>query len=562
MNNLQNGNGVWILRIVDTYAFADAGFVNNWTVTFGDDAPTPFVFMSSNLPIIKLNTGGVAIPDEPQINAQMQIIDNGTGNLNYVTDSPNGYSGNITIELRGNFSQILPQKPYKLETVDDSFEELDVPLLGMPAEHDWFLISNYNDKVFMRNALSYDLFTQMGHYATRSRYCEVTLNGSYHGIYLLMETIKRDNDRVDIAKLEPTENTGLDLTGGYILKSDYWNEDDSWTLNYHPLDHPEFDAHLVYDYPKPHDITEPQKEYIQLFINDLETALYSADFADPVIGYNKFLDTDSFIDYFIINELSRNVDGFRKSSYYHKDKDDETAIGKLQAGPVWDFDWAWKNIWGCIQWEVTDGSGWAHHINDCNPDIASNGWYLRLLQDELFANKLRCRWESLRETFLSNSALESYIDERSTFLNDAATRHFERWGNLGTNSGTPELDEDPSTFDGQIEKFKNWINVRLTWLDENIPGTAEGCPMLAVNQNVIETSKITVYPNPASNVVFFKGNERFDLVEIISIEGKMILKNSEITNGINVSGLAPGIYICRFSFEGKNISEVKLSIMY
>ncbi|MGK4568905.1 CotH kinase family protein [Flavobacterium sp. 3HN19-14] len=339
VNNGQSGNGQWKLRIRDTYPDADTGTVNGWSIYFAYDASVPFVFSSSNLPIVIIDTDNVPIPDEPKIDGTMGIIYNGEGQINHITDAPDNFNGNIGIEMRGNYSQGLPQKPYKFETRDATLEELNVSLLGMPEEHDWLLIANYNDKVFMRNALAYSLFSQMGHYATRSQYCEVVLNGIYQGVYLLMENIKRDHNRVDIAKLTATENSGIDVTGGYIIKNDYWDDSNSWLLNYHPIDHPSYDVHLVYDYPKSEDITVQQKNYIKTFVNDLETALYGNNFADPVNGYNKYLDTDSFIDYFIVNELARNNDGFKKSSYFNKDINTPTAISKLKAGPVWDFDW-------------------------------------------------------------------------------------------------------------------------------------------------------------------------------------------------------------------------------
>ena len=163
---------------IDTYAFADSGSVLSWNITFGANAATPFIFTTSNLPIIVINTNGGTIVDEPSINATMGIVDNGVGNINSVTDTPNNYNGNILIEYRGNYSQSLPQKPYKIETIDATNTSLDVSLLGMPEEHDWVLIASYNDKVFMRNALAYDLFTQMGHYASRHKYCEVVINGT------------------------------------------------------------------------------------------------------------------------------------------------------------------------------------------------------------------------------------------------------------------------------------------------------------------------------------------------------------------------------------------------
>lgn len=558
VNNGQNGNGLWKLRIIDTYAFADTGSVLSWSITFGNNAPTPFAFTTSNLPIVIINTNGVPIQDEPSINATMGIIYNGEGNINSVTDTPNDYNGNILIEYRGNYSQTLPQKPYKIETIDASNAELDVSILGMPEEHDWALIANYNDKVFMRNTLAYSLFDQMGHYAARNRYCEVIINGSYQGVFILMETLKRDNNRIDIAKLDPDENSGLNLTGGYILKNDLWSPEDSWLLNYHPIDHPELDVHLVYDYPKPDDISPQQQTYIQDFINDYETALYSTDFASTTSGYRNFIDTNSFIDYFIINELSRNNDGFKKSSYFHKDKNSASQIAKLKAGPVWDFDWAWKNINECFLTTVTDGSGWIHLINDCNPDSNSTGWYVRLLQDPSFQSELHCRWIELRATILSETALNNYIDQTALYLQDAQARHFERWGNLGISTGTPEIDPDPATFEGQIIKFKNWITTRIAWLDANMPGDITNCS-LATTENTKE--KLLLYPNPTNNSFVISIPNQFDTTEghltIFDALGRMIV-NTTIKNwnkAIDVTHMNAGIYTVQLLISDKEYTS-------
>ncbi len=560
VNNGQDGNGIWKLKILDTYPGADTGVVNSWSIEFGAGASTPFVFTSSNLPIVLINTGGAAIPDEPKIDATMKIIYNGEGAMNSVSDLAN-YEGNIGIELRGNYSQSLPQKPYNFETRDAALAEENVPLLGMPEEHDWCLIANYNDKSFLRNAFAYKLFSEMGHYATRNRFCEVVLNGSYQGIYLLCEKIKRDNNRVDIAKLEEIENTGLDLTGGYIIKNDYWDSGNSWQLSHHPIDHPQLDVRLVYEYPKPEIITDPQKTYIQSFINDFENALYGANYADPVNGYNKYIDTDSFIDYFIVNELARNNDGFKKSSFFNKDIDTAAGISKLKAGPVWDFDWAWKNIWGCSIFEATDGSGWAYLINDCGPDVNSPGWYVRLLQDVNFRNKLRCRWEFFRSNILSDAEIESYIDTQADYLDAAQARHFDKWGNLGVNTGAPEVDSDPATFAGQIAKFKNWIALRVAWLDANIPGTATGCD-LAVNDN--EFLPVGLYPNPANEEIRIVNESGLaGYVSLFDITGKPVLKSESIANGtaMNVSGLQAGFYIGKICV-GNSVKMLKIAILH
>ena len=158
---------------------------------------------------------------------------------------------------------------------------------------------------------------------------------------------------------------------------------------------------MVYKYPKAEDITDPQKEYIAAFVDSMETALYGPDFASEELGYRQYLDIESFVDYFLINELSRNNDGFKKSRFFHKDK--YSNGGKFKAGPTWDFDWAWKDMWSCEIFENQDGSGWAHLINTCPTDNYTPDWYVRLQQDSTYNNHMRCRWEEYRDCLLYTS---------------------------------------------------------------------------------------------------------------------------------------------------------------
>ena len=561
-NGIQNPNGTWKLRILDTYP-ADQGTLLNFSIIFGTNAATPFVFSSSNLPIVLINTNNQTIVDEPEIVATMKIIDNGVGNLNYVTDNTYNYNGYINIEYRGNYSQTLPQKPYKIETLDANFQDENVSLLGMPAESDWALLANYNDKVFMRNQLAYTLFSEMGHYGPRTKHCEVVINGAYMGVFILSETIKRDNNRVDISKLDPDENTGIDLTGGYIIKNDYWNSTEGWQLSHSPIDHPGLVVGLAYDYPKSENISVEQKAYIATFINTFENALYSANYASPTLGYNQYMDEESFIDYFIMNELTRNNDGFKKSAYFYKNKDGATSVSKLFAGPVWDFDWAWKNINECSFLSVTDGSGWAHWVNDCNPDVNGTGWFVRLLQDPNFQNHVRCRWNELRTTTLSTTALFNYIDATALNLDQAQARHFDRWGNLGLPTGAPEVDADPATFPGQITKFKNWISTRIAWLDLNIPGDPTTCNLNTPN---LKETLFQLVPNPANELVLLNlsRNETIKTLEIIDVSGKIIFSTThfETTTPLATNTFANGLYIVKIQTNTNTILSKKLIIVH
>ena len=466
------------------------------TETFGQNTAT-VVLDSSNLPIIEINTNGQPIPDGTKITARMKIINYEPLRRNYATDSANVYDGYVGIEIRGSFSATLPQKPYGFETRDSVGNNLNVPILNMPAENDWVLIANYNDKVFMRNTLAFDLFTKMGHYQPHTQLCELDSNGVYEGIYVLTEKIKRDKNRVDIAKLTTTDTSGDNLTGGYIIKID--NTDgtgtDGWNSTDQALDRPGGYPYWIYDYPKPEDIVIQQKKYIQGFVKTVDSVLKGSKFADPVNGYRKYLDVGSFIDYFIVGEVSRNVDTYKKSAFFYKDK--ESNDGHLHDGPVWDFDWAWKNINEC-EVNATDGSGWTFLISSvCNSYPVPPGWMVKLLQDTSFTNALHTRYSLLRQTILSETALNHYIDSIHTLVNEAQVRHYKRWPILGIDVGTPEVDAQPTTFDGEITKFKNWISTRLTWLDANMPGKdAQGTSVqstVAIPNNFVLFQN---YPNP------------------------------------------------------------------
>lgn len=506
-----------------------------------------------DIPLVVIDVnGGFPIPDEPKIVAHMKIIDHGPGKLNYASDSGNIYDGNIVIELRGAYSASLPQKPYGFETRNEGWENLNVPLLGMPEENDWILLANYNDKSFLRNALAGQLFRNMGHYAPRTRHCEVIVNNSYNGIYVLTEKIKRDKNRVDIARLEETENYGDDVTGGYIFKNDYYSSYDSWTSNYPPFDRPEARVHFVYYYPKPENITENQKHYLQDYVDSFEEVLHGPDFKNPLTGYAAYIDVNSFIDYFILSEVSRNVDAYKKSRYLFKDK--ESKGGKIHSGPPWDYDWAWKDIWDCHMFTNTDGSGWAYEVNDCDVWPTPPVYMTRLLQDVHFANRLKLRYEKYRDSFLSMESINAYIDSVTTFLYEAQKRHYTRWDILGENVGAPEVGYIPTTFNTELGKFKNWIETRLTWLDSNMPGDAFGPLGLKASQNI----SLRIFPNPASELVYIESDQAIIRIEILQLSGATMLLIQERTTfsyGINVSALPPGFYLIQVVLEsGKKMS--------
>ena len=525
--------------VVDGYSASSNGdYQLNVNESVGLNAPD-----STNIPLIMINTNNQLIVDEPKINVDFKIIDNYPNNFNYPSDSGNIYSGIAGIEIRGSYSATLPQKPYGIETRDIQGNNNNVSLFGMPQENDWILIANYNDKTFLRNILAFDLFEKMGHYAPRTKLCEVVVNDIYNGIYVFTEKIKRDNGRVDIAKLDLDDNFGDSLTGGYIFRVDYWNQNNSWISNYYNPNFPNDAVRYVYNYPDYDEITIQQKNYIQNLVGDFEDALWSNDFEDLILGYRPFINTRSFIDYFIVNEFARNVDGFKKSRNFYKDKSSKDSL--IYAGPVWDFDWAYKDHIS----SMINGSGWRHDYSGPT-DVKPPGWYIRLLQDTTFANELNCRYFNLRNSILDTSNIFSFIDSLSSMLSEPQNRHYTRWPILGINVGTPEVGIQPTSYSGEIIKFKNWINERLIWLDANMPGN---CPNVSVSEN--KKTYLVTYPNPSSNIVNIYSEASIKNITLFDNVGRLIFKKENIYSKnfqMNVSDLH-GFFTFKIELSNKEV---------
>ncbi len=410
-------------------------------------------FTSSNLPIVLIDTGGQTIPDEPKIPGQMAVIDNGPGLRNAVTDAPSGYVGAIGIEVRGSSSQSFPKKQWSVETRDAAGADLDVPLLGLPAESDWILYAPYSDKSLMRNVLAFHIARATGRYASRTRYCEVILNGQYQGIYVLEEKVKRDDNRVAINKLKPDEVAGDDLTGGYILQIDRGNEGagGSWTSPFPSSGgDPVF---FEYDDPDGTDLVAVQKTYIRGVVTGFETLMNGPGYADPQTGYAAALDVGSFVDFILVNELAKNVDGYRLSTYLYKDKD--SVDPRLHAGPVWDFNLGFGNA-------DYDGGAITTAFQIDRPG-GTPFWWRKLANEPAFRDSMRTRWTALRRGALHPDSLDAFISATAATLGEAQARNFVRWPILGVYVW-------PNAYVGQtyadeVAYLRQWTRTRAAWLD-------------------------------------------------------------------------------------------------
>lgn len=427
--------------------------------------PQPLDF-ESNLPIVVINTFGVPIPDEPKIDATMGIISNGNGQMNHINDPFNEYDGPVGIEIRGQSSQMFPKKSYGFETRDSSGDDSDVSLLGMPAESDWVLYAPYSDKSMLRNVVTFEMGHLMGEYCTRTVFCEVVVNGDYKGVYVMMEKIKKNANRVNIATLKPNETSGSDLTGGYILRVDKIDPGftfgiDGWKSNPNPSYPNAMPIVFQYYYPKVDKIVEPQRIYIKDFITEAENTLISSDFADPDNGYQKYFDVASFIDFMLLNEITKEVDKYRYSNYMYKQKD--TDGGKIFAGPAWDFNLGYGNV---DFWTPgLETTGWLYEM--VNPtDWSIIFWWKRLMEDPYFHGLAKTRWQQLRQNKLAFNNVNSIVDSIVSHISDAKDRNYDRWPILGTYVW-PNFDWLNNTYPDEVNYFKDYLFNRMSWMDYN-----------------------------------------------------------------------------------------------
>ncbi len=498
---------------------------------------------SSNLPLILINTHGQTIPDEPRITADMKVINYGPGLRNHPDDIPNDYNGRIAIEIHGESSTMFPKKSYRLETQDSLGENNNVSLLGMPKENDWILYGPYSDKSLIRNALIYRLSNDIGRYAPRTRFCELLLNGEYMGLYLLTEKIKRDKHRVPIKKLHPEDTQYPGITGGYILRVDKTHPGDyGWTSMPSPMAPNENYIFFQYQYPRYNEMPAVQKQYIRNYILLFESTLNSASFTSPTEGYAKYINTGSFIDHLILNETGKNVDAYIFSVYMYKDVD--TAGGKLNMGPLWDFNLAFGNVNYLENSQYAPG--WTYQ------DQYRMYWYRRLMEDPQFVNHLKCRWDTLRQQLLSNDRIQFVIDSLVSVIDEAQVRNFARWPVLGEYVWPNQFIGD--TYQEEVTFLRNWIFSRLEWMDNHMPGDCQAWTRIRKQKS---SSGMIIYPNPFDRGIHFVFEGLKDpvfTVGIYDLTGRQVAlldgRNSyPDPQGYrldwNGSALKPGIYLIR-----------------
>lgn len=422
-------------------------------------------FTDSNLPIVVIETDNhVTIPDEPKVLATMKIIWHQDGSRNYLSDinSPEflNYDGRIGIEIRGSSSQMLSKKPYGLETLQsDDVTNNNVSILGMPKENDWVLNSLAFDQTGMRDVISYELSEKLGQYTPRRVYCEVVINDDYKGLYVFMEKIKADDNRVNI-----------DKDGGYITKADRADNGDpaAWTMPcYGGGWWGGSSTTFVHHYPKPEDITTEQHNYIKNVFFNLADQSHSHNVSIEN-GIPSIIDVSTFVDFMILGEFSSNVDVYELSTFFHKDN-----RGKLRAGPIWDYNLTYGHdeFGSRSRYDV-----WQFDNDDNNGP--------KFWKDLFDTDEFRCyfakRWFEVTAAGnpLNYNEISNRMDEIDVLITEAVGRDNQRWHKMQQHTS-------------EIQSMKTWIQQRINWLNQNI-GSYDNCDDIDLPPLVI--SKIHYHP--------------------------------------------------------------------
>jgi hypothetical protein len=402
----------------------------------------------TDLPIVAIDTGEEIIGSDIDVFAALRVFDNET-EMNSMSRNPT-IALSTTIRYRGSTSLMLfKKKQYKLELYkkEDESDKKNVELLGMKKETDWVLNGPLLDKTLIRNVLMYGIAREMMDWAPDTRFCELVINGEYQGVYVMTESVKVSDNRIDMMDFALLEGKTP-----YLLKRDRSLPGEIADNNY--LESLGImDYTLSIHYPKSNQLTAKQYDFIVEDHQHFEEVLYGNDFMNPKESYMSMIDVDSFVDYYILNEFSMNSDAGLLSTYLYKDMD---GLYKLA---VWDFNSAFDNY-------PLSEKGTDEFIMD------QKSWYFKLFMDSDFTDLVVNRYRELRMGILSDDAVMNKIDSYRLELGEAIQRNDEKWGYY-YESAVLGMNDDGDiryviSYEEAISKLKETITERGKFLDENI----------------------------------------------------------------------------------------------
>lgn len=410
---------------------------NNYTVTIDNNRKRiPSVYMNT--------TGGAPILDKVNyVTSTIRIEDLDR----YYTDG-RVFNATAGVRGRGNSTWELPKKPYRIKL------DSKASLLGMSTDKDWALLANHLDKTLLRNITAFEISRIADlSWTPATASVDFYMNGSYQGVYTLTEHVKVSEERLNMELVKPSDNVGEELTGGYFLELDFHFDE--------PYKFKTDLEKLPIMFKDPDEPTVAQFNYVKEFFNRAEEVLYSDNFCDSDEGYRKYIDVESFINYYIVQEIAKNVDGNMRGSCY-------LAIrrnSKIEQPLVWDFDIAFGNADHITSEQGASSREWdGWFIKSFSP------WFDRFFEDPYFVAELKKRWNTLKPELVE---IPDFIRTHAAALQEAQERNF----GLKLSGGAgwdfrPEWNTNifRGSYNAEVYYLVDFVEKRLNWLDTNING--------------------------------------------------------------------------------------------
>lgn len=551
----------------------------------------------SNLPIIVIDSFGnrrVNTDSVRLVASEALFIAPGEDGRANLFDEPD-YAGKIGARIRGQSSQGWAKKQYAVEIlnegpIDDSRpfsaslgDDKAVSFFGLPAESDWVLNGPYSDKTQLNNYLTFNWYNEIGTYAPRTRLVEVFVNADgdpdeaekfsldfdtdYRGTYVLLEKIKVDENRIDIEELTPADTAEPDITGGYVWKKDKTGAEDLNITTGNRRQEVRIIEPSCTDVTRNREtrlfecasgeITNDQISWLQNHLTEFEDVLYSDNFADPDEGYAKYIDVDSWVDTWLMVEFTKNIDGFRLSTYYFKDRG-----GKIQQGPAWDYNLSLGNG---NYLEGAYPEGWYNSAYTNRPEYP---YWDRLFEDPAFEQAISDRWTELRQNEFTTENLLADVDAAVNLLSDGnpnlekpaegepsnpIARNFERWTtrSYGTDIyhwpncffGQGGCPRSPLPGGGRPEEYGDYIFImkwfienRAEWMDSQLSAPIAATP----SPGVVEAGSQITLTGPNGSQLFYTidgTDPQFDSPSVmeytgpITVDGNIELFVRSLSNG-------------------------------
>lgn len=352
------------------------------------------------------------------------------------------FEGTGAVKGRGNTSWGQPKKPYSIKL--DSKKSL----LDIPKTKKYAIVASYSDPSFIRNYMTYKaglMLSGIG-YVPKCEFVEVYLNGSYNGIYLLVERVDIESNKINIE-----EATADELTGGYLIEKDVRDKIDfSSDLWFNcPYWANQNKDYFILKTPEPDDaaLANQMRQYLEAYMQRVHDAIMGLSSE----SYTQYVDVSSWIDFIIVQELAKNIDGNMKTSCYMiKQAQDD----KLYFTAPWDFDLAYGNpetTWNNADYQHNDYYDCpnAQSPSDFMVINSSAPWFDKLYDDhEEFRTALMERYAQYRRGMIP--AMLAMMDEQGAYLSGAMPSDEALWHR---------------NFHAGLASLRTWFNSRIAWLD-------------------------------------------------------------------------------------------------